>query len=54
MNDEELKIVNTMAKYGGSFVKALSECFRRADKTNFIKLKMVFHEYWNNYRRMAK
>jgi len=53
MNEEEFKIVETMEKYGGSFVKALAECFYRADRQNFIKLKNTFSEYWNEYEKMA-
>ena len=47
-------IVEAMDKYGGSFVKALAECFRRADRDNFIKLKNTFSEYWEQYKKMAK
>ncbi len=54
MIDEEMKIVETMHAYGGSFVKALALCFDRADENNFEKLKTAFPEYWNQYRRMAE
>ena len=50
MNDEELKVVDTMAKYGGSFVKALAEAFYRADMINIQKLKNAFPEYWEQYK----
>lgn len=52
MNDQEYLIVERMAKYGGSFVKALAECFHRADPVNFKKLKSTFHEYWRHYEKM--
>lgn len=53
MTEEEMKVVDKMSAYGGSFVKALSECFYRADKENFIKLKFTFSEYWKQYKKMA-
>lgn len=46
-------IVEQMEKYGGSFVKALAECFHRADRNNFEKLKKTFAEYWEEYRKMS-
>lgn len=51
MNDQEYLVVQRMAKYGGSFVKALAECFRRADPVNFTKLKSTFYEYWRHYEK---
>ena len=52
--EEDYLIVEAMEKYGGSFVKALAECFRRADSFNTIKLKNAFPEYWKQYKDMAK
>ena len=49
MNDQEFETVERMTKYGGSFVKALAECFRKADPINFIKLKDTFGDYWKQY-----
>jgi len=49
MNEHEYKVVNNMANFGGSFVKALAEAFRRADPINFVKLKNAFAEYWEEY-----
>lgn len=53
MNDQDIAVVECMEKYGGSFVKALAECFRRADAMNFIKLKTTFAAYWKQYSDMA-
>lgn len=50
MTEEEIKIVEKMALYGGSFVKALAECFFRVDPNNFKKLKNTFSEYWDEYK----
>ena len=49
MTEQEFEVVEKMAKYGGSFVKALSECFHHADCINFKKLKETFSEYWKQY-----
>ena len=54
MTDKEFEVVETMTKYGGSFVKALAECYHRADNNNFIKLKIAFPEYWKQYEEMSK
>lgn len=54
MNKEEFEVVETMAKYGGSFVKALAKCFHRADSNNFFRLKIAFCDYWEQYEKMSK
>jgi len=53
MSERELKVIEAMEQYGGSFVVALAQCFRRADQHNMIKLKHAFPEYWNQYSEMA-
>jgi hypothetical protein len=53
MNDQDLKTVEAMEKYGGSFVVALAQAMRRADRTNLDKLKTAFPEYWTQYTQMA-
>ena len=50
MNEEEFEIVEKMEKYGGSFVKALAECFYRADRHNIDRLKLAFPDYWEEYK----
>jgi len=51
MNQREMnmEIANNMEKYGGSFVKAIAECIRRADPTNLMRLREAFPEYFNEY-----
>lgn len=49
MSDEDLRVVEAMEKWGGSFVKALAEAARRADAVNLGKLKAAFPEYWKKY-----
>ena len=38
-----------MAKYGGSFVKALAEAARHADRQNLVKIKATWIGYWTEY-----
>lgn len=54
MNEEDHKIVDTMEKFGGSFVQSLAMAFRTADRVNFLKLKRTFSSYWEEYRKMSK
>ncbi len=54
MSDQDIKVVEAMEKYGGSFVKALAECARRADAMNLIKIKTTWKAYWQQYTKMAK
>lgn len=49
MDANEMAVVDTMEKYGGSFVKALAEAFRHADRYNFLKLQTAFMQYWKEY-----
>lgn len=43
--------IEAMAKYGGSFVKALAEAARRADPQNLAKIKSTWVEYWAEYEK---
>jgi hypothetical protein len=54
MNVPEFETVEAMRKYGGSFVKALAECFYRADGQNFAILKGAFGHYWREYEAIAE
>lgn len=54
MNAHELAVVDAMSKFGGGFVKALAECFRRADSRNFARLKATFADYWTEYERWTR
>jgi len=50
----DYEVINAMETYGGGFVKALAVAFRRADGTNFAKLRYTFDEYWKQYQQMAQ
>lgn len=48
--DFKLMIIENMETYGGSFVKALAECIRRADRNNLYKLCNAFTNYLIDYQ----
>lgn len=52
VEDQDLKltIIENMEQYGGSFVKALAECIRRADRDNLRKLAEAFWVYFVEYQ----
>lgn len=53
MSDQDLKVIECMERYGGSFVVALAQAARRADRHNLAKIKEAFSEYWTQYTQMA-
>ncbi len=48
------KILEAMSKYGGSFVKSLAECYRRADPQNKGILFNAFDFYFTEYDALSK
>ena len=54
MNDQDLKVIEAMEKFGGSFVVALAGAARRADQNNLAKIKQTWPEYWKQYTEMAE
>ncbi len=46
--------IEAMMKYGGSFVKALAEAARRADRQNLAKIKSTWVEYWTEYEKTGR
>lgn len=53
MTEHDRIVVETMKRYGGSFVQALAEAWSRADSENVRRLKAAFPEYWKRYSEMA-
>lgn len=51
--EKDIRVIEAMEMYGGSFVVALAYCFRKADSRNYEKLKNTFSEYFNQYRIIA-
>jgi hypothetical protein len=54
MTKQELDIIGAMELFGGSFVKALAVCFKRADEDNFWILRQSFDHYWVKYSKYVK
>lgn len=51
--DDDLKVIERMQMYGGSFVQSLSIAAQRADAANLTKLKTTFADYWKQYAEMT-
>lgn len=49
----DLEVIDSMATYGGSFVKCLAETARRADPDNLRRIKETWPEYWSQYSKMS-
>ncbi len=47
--EHDYLILESMSKYGGSFVKQLAILAYLSDSTNFEKLKHTFSNYWEEY-----
>ena len=54
MTDADMKVIDAMEKYGGSFVAALAKAARAADADNLALIKSTWSEYWQRYTEMAK
>lgn len=46
--------LHMMEVLGGSFVKALVNCYYCADSSNKVKLRIAFSEYFEKYELMFK
>lgn len=53
-HDEELRTLERMAKYGGSFVKQLAALYVLGDSDNQQKLRISFKDYFIRYRDWEK
>lgn len=47
-------MADMMERQGGSFVKALGECFFKADRENWSRLEKAFPEYVKEYKDRAR
>jgi hypothetical protein len=50
----DIRIIDAMKKYGGSFVKCLAEAMMHADPINLKKLKISFADYWKQYEMIVE
>lgn len=49
--EEDMKVIEAMERFGGSFVKQLAALARRADSVNMKKIKGTWPEYWEDYKK---
>lgn len=49
MTTQDLRIIEAMSQYGGSFAKAIANAAKFADNDNYNKLKQAFPELWERY-----
>ena len=49
----DFEIARAMARFGGSFARALGITAQYADPTNLAKLKAAFPELWKEYAEVA-
>lgn len=49
MTTQDLRIIDAMSQYGGSFAKAIANAAKFADNDNYNKLKQAFPELWERY-----
>lgn len=54
MNPTEEQIVNAMTEYGGSFVQALANAFRKADDGNAERIRLAFPDIWATHTNLAR
>ena len=49
MTTQDLRIIEAMSKYRGSFAKAIANAAKFADDNNYNTLKQAFPELWERY-----
>jgi len=50
---DRFEMTRAMRQHGGSFVRALAECFALADSSNLDRLVAAFPEYIEQYSAIA-
>jgi hypothetical protein len=53
MTIQDLRIIEAMSKYGGSFAKAVANAAKFADDNNYNTLKRSFPELWEKYEKFV-
>lgn len=53
MTIQDLRIIEAMSKYGGSFAKAVANAAKFADDNNYNTLKRSFPELWERYEKFV-
>ena len=54
MTEHEIKVIQKMEYYGGSFVKQLASLYWRADQENRAKIRATWGNYWDEYEKMCQ
>lgn len=54
MSEQDMKVIQAMIRFGGSFVSNLGKAALCADPNNLQRIKDAFPEYWEQYTEMAK
>ena len=54
MSEEDMKVIQAMIRFGGSFVSNLGKAALCADANNLQRIKDAFPEYWEQYTEMSK
>lgn len=49
----EAEILDAMDRFGGSFIRAMAQCFRQADVHNQTVLRSAFLHYFREYAELA-
>ncbi len=53
MSEADMKVIQAMMRFGGSFVSNLGKAAMAADANNLQRIKDAFPEYWQQYEDMA-
>ena len=53
MTIQDLRIIEALSKYGGSFAKAVANAAKFADDNNYNTLKRSFPELWERYEKVV-
>lgn len=48
------KILEAMERYGGGFASAIARAARRADRSNYTRLRAAFPDLWWQFAEMAE
>lgn len=54
MSEADMKVIQAMIRFGGSFASNLGKAALCADADNLQKIKDTWPEYWKQYTDMAK
>jgi hypothetical protein len=50
----DIKTLDAMEFYGGSFASAIAQAANRADHSNYARLKSAFPDLWEQHEEIAE